>query len=380
MALYSDNYFNSRLFASYLISIIILVGSPIAGMAVAGFPVSHFLEFPPLTRYVAHAPKNHVAFLLSIGFSIILLTPLALRFLKYFRQVGIRPPAGKFPKWGLLGLGLMAVSWGVAWNIITTPQSVRMWTFTPLWLGFIIFLNALTQWRLGSCLMLRRPLAFMLLFFLSSLFWWYFEFMNRFVQNWYYIGVSNIGPAKYVFMASLSFSTVLPAVLSLNELLKCTCAFEKAFDLKCHFVWQRWYAFVMLVFSISCLIFLGRFPDILFPFLWISPLLVICNTKKMLGVKENLIDAVLDGRLGAIARLAVSGLVCGFFWEMWNFWSYPKWIYSIPYVAHFKIFEMPLLGYLGYLPFGLECASVAAVLIPLSEILNNSVYSTIKCL
>ena len=39
---------------------------------------------------------------------------------------------------------------------------------------------------------------------------------------------------------------------------------------------------------------------------------------------------------------------------MWNFYSYPKWVYHVPYVDFLRIFEMPLLGYGGYLPFGLE--------------------------
>jgi len=44
---------------------------------------------------------------------------------------------------------------------------------------------------------------------------------------------------------------------------------------------------------------------------------------------------------------------------MWNFYSLPKWKYDVPFVNRFHIFEMPLLGYAGYLPFGLECAVAA---------------------
>ena len=51
---------------------------------------------------------------------------------------------------------------------------------------------------------------------------------------------------------------------------------------------------------------------------------------------------------------ATAGLICGFFWEMWNYYSYPKWYYTLPHVAFLKIFEMPLLGYLGYIPFPME--------------------------
>jgi hypothetical protein len=46
------------------------------------------------------------------------------------------------------------------------------------------------------------------------------------------------------------------------------------------------------------------------------------------------------------------------FWEMWNSLSCPKWVYTVPFVSRFKLFEMPILGYAGYLPFGLECALV----------------------
>ena len=46
---------------------------------------------------------------------------------------------------------------------------------------------------------------------------------------------------------------------------------------------------------------------------------------------------------------------------MWNFWSLPKWHYSVPLVQAFHIFEMPVLGYAGYLPFGLECFCLFAL-------------------
>jgi hypothetical protein len=54
----------------------------------------------------------------------------------------------------------------------------------------------------------------------------------------------------------------------------------------------------------------------------------------------------------------LSALVCGFFWEMWNYGSLVKWVYGIPFVDRFHLFEMPVLGYSGYLPFGLECVVI----------------------
>jgi hypothetical protein len=68
---------------------------------------------------------------------------------------------------------------------------------------------------------------------------------------------------------------------------------------------------------------------------------------------------VAGGDWQRICRYGLAALICGFFWEMWNLHSLAKWIYFVPYVDRFHLFEMPLLGYAGYLPFGLECAVIA---------------------
>jgi hypothetical protein len=53
--------------------------------------------------------------------------------------------------------------------------------------------------------------------------------------------------------------------------------------------------------------------------------------------------------------LLTSGALCGVLWEFWNYWALTRWTYSVPYVSHLKVFEMPALGYLGFPPFALEC-------------------------
>jgi hypothetical protein len=51
----------------------------------------------------------------------------------------------------------------------------------------------------------------------------------------------------------------------------------------------------------------------------------------------------------------LSGWVCGWLWEFWNWRSAAKWHYIFPMFQQLKIFEMPAPGYLGFLPFALEC-------------------------
>jgi hypothetical protein len=58
----------------------------------------------------------------------------------------------------------------------------------------------------------------------------------------------------------------------------------------------------------------------------------------------------------------VATLFTGVWWEAWNYYSVPKWVYTIPYVGFWKIFEMPLLGYLGYPFFGLTVFTYAGLI------------------
>jgi hypothetical protein len=48
---------------------------------------------------------------------------------------------------------------------------------------------------------------------------------------------------------------------------------------------------------------------------------------------------------------------------MWNYFSLARWTYTIPFVQRFHLFEMPIVGYGGYLPFGLECLAVGSLVI-----------------
>ena len=105
---------------------------------------------------------------------------------------------------------------------------------------------------------------------------------------------------------------------------------------------------------------IGVFPDLFFPLLWVSPLLIIVSLQAILG-EDHVLASIGKGDWRMVIACAGAAVICGFFWEMWNYYSLARWIYHIPYVGRFRIFEMPILGYAGYLPFGLQCAAVGAM-------------------
>jgi hypothetical protein len=340
---------------------VMLLGLPLLGIHLANMPLAPFLEFPPLTQHVEHAPFIWPVFIILLAATGGVLFPF-IRANAHARR-NLPTPAitpYPFPWWGWLSLAFMALCWFLAWNRFAWFKPLQMHTFTPLWLTYIFSVNALTKKRSGHCMLTDSPLHFALLFAASAAFWWFFEYLNRFVQNWYYIELNGISRLGYFVLATLSFSTVLPAVLGTYDLLKTFPRLSAGLDKlpPIHIRYPKVASIVTLAVSSAGLLGLGIWPDYLYPLLWVSPLLIIVSMQVLLN-HDHRLKPIAAGNWRNICLAALAALICGFFWEMWNWHSLSKWIYTVPYVTRFKIFEMPLAGFIGYLPFGLECLVVA---------------------
>jgi len=232
------------------------------------------------------------------------------------------------------------------------------------WVGYIVLVNALCMARSGRSLMTDAPIRFALLWPASALFWWFFEYLNRYVQNWYYVGATDASPAAYAINASLAFATVLPAVLSTHRLLMTYSTFHSGLKrlVAITLVEDKRTAGALLIVAGASLMLIGRYPDLLYPLVWGAPLLVITSLQTLKG-DRTIFKGLSHGDWRAFIGAAMAALICGFFWEMWNFYSMSRWEYAIPFVDRFHIFEMPLLGYGGYLPFGLECLLVGQMVL-----------------
>ncbi|MCF7849710.1 MAG: hypothetical protein K9M45_12740 [Kiritimatiellales bacterium] len=359
-------------FPKPILLVLMLLGLPLAGILLAGHDVSSYLEFPPRTRYVEHTPFSWPMF---VGLGIVLLATV-LPFV--VRVGGARSPSAPrtarrsvpthtFPWWGWAGLVFGAHCWILAWTRQAWFEPMQLYTFTPLWVAYIVVVNALTYRRTGRCLLTHRTQYFLWLFPLSAVFWWFFEYLNRFVQNWYYTACADFSAAQYFIAATLPFATVLPAVLSTEEWLaskpRLTAGLETFPAIR--FKRPRLAAGITLFVSAAGLFLIGWFPDWLFPLLWVAPLLLILafqGLEKIAGEHPRpgtFFPEAVNGDWRRVFRLCLAALLCGFFWEMWNMHSLAKWVYSVPFIDRFHLFEMPILGYSGYLPFGLECAVIA---------------------
>jgi len=352
-----------KMAARIILPALLLVGLPLAGVWMAGYDLTPYLEFPPRTHHVEHAPFSWMVF---TGLALIILAVLLPFLIRIVRSQtsNIRPAAVRgFPWWGWLALVFGIVFWILAWVRLPWFKTFQLYTFSPQWLCFIVVLNALTFRRIGQCLMMHNTGFFLTLFPLSALFWWFFEYLNRFVQNWYYVECAHLSPLQYFTAATLPFSTVLPAVLSTEEWLATHPQSHAGLDRFVPIALEksRTAAWIILIISAAGLFFIGRIPNVLYPLVWVSPLLLLVAFQRLLN-RPPFFPGLEQGDWQRVCRFALAALICGFFWEMWNWHSLAKWIYTIPYVHRFQLFEMPLLGYAGYLPFGLECAVIAQLL------------------
>ncbi len=254
-----------------------------------------------------------------------------------------------FPWHGWLGLALMVTFWALNWGL---PGLRTHWGFFPMWLGYCLLVDGLVLFRTGTSLLTRSWRKYIGLFLVSAPAWWLFEAINWRLQNWVYQGSEQFSRLDYSLLATLSFTTVIPAVFGSAELFSSFSFWQSVRggprirpDRKTTLVFfgAGWLMFGLML----------AWPQIFFPFIWISVYFILEPLNVWLG-NRSLAQYTGEGNWRPVLALWCGVLLTAFFWEMWNFFSYPKWIYQVPWVNCCHVFEMPLLGYGGYLPFALE--------------------------
>jgi hypothetical protein len=258
-----------------------------------------------------------------------------------------------FPFYGWIGFLVIILFWVLNWSL----DGLRThWGFFPLWLGYSIFMDASVFSRKGTSLIKRNWKMFVGLFFISIPSWWLFELFNLKTQNWFYDGKQYFTELQYFLLSSLSFSTVMPSVFGTAEFAG-TFKWIRNISINRKTTPSNNTVLFLTVTGILILTLIINFPKIFYPFVWISVFLLI----EPLNVKlknKSLLEFTSSGEWKPVFALAIGSLICGFFWEMWNYFSYPQWKYYLPGVNILHVFEMPLPGYIGYLPFSLELFAI----------------------
>jgi hypothetical protein len=263
---------------------------------------------------------------------------------------------GRFAPHGYIGLLIIAVAEVL---LFSGNRFVGHW-FTPIvWTGYILFVDALIHKIKGRSPLLTDRFEFVLVALISVGGWWLCEFYNapRFWNSdlelwWHY---HNLEPNPYLRRVGYdwAFATIFPLLFLTAEFFALTL-FKRSNRARVLNVSKSLMIVSVILGAVGVVLPL-IYPSAWFaPVIWLSFVFFLDPINAMRGY-PSIVGDLKRGDYRRLWSLLASGLVCGVLWEFFNYWALSKWTYTVPYLGHIKIFEMPVLGYLGFPPFAIEC-------------------------
>jgi hypothetical protein len=231
-----------------------------------------------------------------------------------------------------------------------------------LWWSYIFSVDFVVCGLRGHSLLRDQPREFLFLALWSVPVWLVFEMANLRLQNWYYV-MAPYGFSWGTVYLILAFATVLPAVFETT--LLALALFERFLpggSIRGRpFGVSRLNIGLQLALGAAMLALMLAFPKNCFCLVWgfayflTDPICYWVWRKEKNHVGRSLLGQLAAGDNTRLLALLTAGLICGGLWEAWNLGARTKWIYSVPFFDELKLGEMPVLGFLGFPPFALEC-------------------------
>jgi len=245
-----------------------------------------------------------------------------------------------------LGALILTVSTGL---LISGCGFMQIWFYCFAWWSTILILDSLNFRLEGSSLISRSFKNFLILAFVSVSVWLVFELYNLVLSNWSY----HLPSERWIRWLGffISFATVIPALYELADFWK--NLFPKNMKSGIFRKWGRISPNILIVTGAVSLILPLLIPRFAFPLIWIGFIFVLDPINYRKG-RDSLLGDLRGGKGLRLWSWALAGLTAGILWELFNFWSGSHWVYSLPFFDFGKIFQMPVLGYLGFIPFALE--------------------------
>jgi len=284
----------------------------------------------------------------------------------------------RFPPYAYVGILVIGLAEGL---LFSGHQLVGHW-FTPIvWTGYILFVDALVYKFTGRSLLMTDRLEFLMIAVFSIGVWWLFEFYNapRFWRSdlelwWHYHNLEQ-NPFLRRVGYDWAFATIFPLLFLTAELFAATLFKQKSRSLTINFSRPILIGLVMVGAA-------GATGPLLYPSAWFAPVIwlsfiFLFDPVNALRGQPSITNDLRHGDWRRLWSLLLSGLVCGVLWEFWNYWAISKWTYTVPFFGDVKIFEMPVLGFLGFPPFAVECWVMyiffRSLLQPSAPVTNGSV-------
>jgi len=267
---------------------------------------------------------------------------------------------GRFPLWFWVGLSVALVGWIVMWGQFSWLGRAVHYTFVPMAWGVILALDGLVYKRTGgNSLIGAKPKLFFIIAIISVPGWYLFQYLNYFLlKNWYYPVAGVFSPLGYHVWHQLGNTTVVTGVLVWYVLLGTFDGLRNRYAEGPKLDLTK-YGLVFFSIGIITTIAISIWPVPLFWSVWLGPTFVFGGVLLLAGAWTPL-SPMKEGDWTSFMLACLAGLGTWLPWEFWNGGGFPAnptfWSYDIPFFEWMpKIGEMPLLGFFGYLPFGVHC-------------------------
>lgn len=264
-----------------------------------------------------------------------------------------------FPIYGYLGLAIMIAAEVL---LFSGNQFVGRWMTPIVWTGYILFVDGLLYKLIGRSLLTTDRLELVLIAIISIGGWWLCEFYNapRFWKSdyeiwWHY---HNLEPNLMLRRVGYdwAFATIFPLLFLTAEVFRLTIF--KGAGAGARLKISRAAMVLLIAIGTVWVIVPLVFPSPWYaPIIWLAFIFLLDPINAMRGY-PSITGDLARGDWRRLWSLLASGLVCGFLWEYFNYWAISKWTYTVPYLGHLKLFEMPILGFLGFPPFAVECWAI----------------------
>lgn len=280
---------------------------------------------------------------------------------------------------GYVGAGIIILAEAL---LFTGDRVVGQW-FTPIvWTGYVLLADAFVYRLRGHSPLVSDRTAFLIMALISILAWWTFEFYNapRFWRSdrelwWHY---HNLEPNPFLRRVGYdwAFATIFPALFLTAEVLLAT-VFRHRPRMRPVALSRTALRLMSVIGAAMALLPLVVISEWFAPLVWLAFIFLV-DPINALRDWPSICGDLMRGDWRRLTALLVSGFVCGILWEFWNYWAISRWTYTVPYLGHIKIFEMPVLGYFGFPPFAVECWAIyifcRSLLAPPSRMADDTVW------
>lgn len=306
-----------------------------------------------------------VIFLITIVFYIF---PTLFGFRK--EKVVAKPKVARvsYPTWfwigGLVWLGSLIFLFGH----FSGPKWFLNWAYVPLYWGFTFMLDGVVYKRTGGKSIFNNAPQELIGIGVSSVAGWLiFEYLNFFVlEYWYYPFGDLVPDDEFCTYAIFASSALLPLCFEWYSYFNTFPKFVNKYKHGPKVTFGKNLQIILLILAFAGLFLMSFIPTWLCFVIWLSPLIILTVVLDMLGIWTPF-TPIKKGNWTPVVFMALTYLLEGFLLEGQNYFSaihengkvitdYPGyWVYNVPFVNDFHVFEMPVVGFYGYLPFGIYC-------------------------